>query len=563
MTVEVRALPIGKNNPADRRNSTEETMNIRKPIIIAIALALASSGVARADEVSDLKAQMEAMQKQMDALKARLEQVTTQVEQQKKAQEQQEVKNQQFVRTNPGPGLVFPTGGGGDVTIYGNFDVSLDTTTKGLQGSYAQGGSPVGNMGWMTAISTNLSYIGARGRHPFDPEFNFVWQLEAGIDVSATPGTRASNSNTSDAVNGALFSRNSFVGFTGVDWGGIFIGKQETPYKTSTDRLNPFSGEIGDYRVVMGNTGGDNRVEFAYRAPHAIWYQSPIWSGLGVNFLWSPGQNRSSSGDNPNVGLNNNLASAEGDCAGGNIPGSGALPPSCNDGSFGDLYSVSGTFNYGPLYAAAAYEMHRNVNRSSDTIGFPTTPPEDTQGDPNDVGNETAWKVALQYAFPTKTTIGGIYEKFHRSIPGYLEYQNERQRWGTWLVLTQALTEKDVVAAGWAHASATPGDPGQHNTPGGPDPNNAANMYTVNWKHALDSSVTLYADWAMTVNHTDAHYDLGAGGHAVTTDCHDASQEAAFDATANGGAGGVSGNGPHCFAGGRLQGFSVGVQYRF
>ena len=36
-------------------------MNIRKPIIIAIALALASSGVARADEVSDLKAQMEAM----------------------------------------------------------------------------------------------------------------------------------------------------------------------------------------------------------------------------------------------------------------------------------------------------------------------------------------------------------------------------------------------------------------------------------------------------------------------------------------------------------------------
>jgi len=132
-------------------------MNIRKPIIIAIALALASSGVARADEVSDLKAQMEAMQKQMDALKARLEQVTTQVEQQKKAQEQQEVKNQQFVRTNPGPGLVFPTGGGGDVTIYGNFDVSLDTTTKGLQGSYAQGGSPVGNRTGSSRSSTSRS----------------------------------------------------------------------------------------------------------------------------------------------------------------------------------------------------------------------------------------------------------------------------------------------------------------------------------------------------------------------------------------------------------------------
>jgi hypothetical protein len=34
---------------------------------------------------------------------------------------------------------------------------------------------------------------------------------------------------------------------------------------------------------------------------------------------------------------------------------------------------------------------------------------------------------------------------------------------------------------------------------------------------------------------------------------------AAFDATT----GGVTNGGPHCFAGGRLQGVSVGVGYRF
>ena len=354
--------------------------------------------------------------------------------------------------------------------------------------------------------------------------------------------------------------RRSFIGLAGKDWGGVMLGKQETPYKTSTDRLNPFSGMIGDYRVVMGNTGGDNRVEFGYRAPHAIWYQSPNWSGFSFNTLYSPGQNRSNGGDP--IGANSNLASGEQDCAGGNIPGSGALPPSCNDGSFGNLWSISAAYTWESLYVTGAYEMHKNVNRSSDTIGFPTTPPEDTQGDPNDVADEYAWKIGAQYVFPTKTTIGAVYERFYRPVPSYLQYQNERQRSGYWLVVTQALTEKDVVSAGWAHANSTPGDVGTHNTPGGANPDNSANMYTVAWKHLLDRSTTIYADWAMTVNHPDAHYDLGAGGH-LTTDCHDASQQAAFDPTANGGAGGVTGNGPHCFAGGRLQGVSVGINYRF
>jgi hypothetical protein len=267
--------------------------------------------------------------------------------------------------------------------------------------------------------------------------------------------------------------------------------------------------------------------------------------------MYSPGQNRADD--------NSNLSSAEQDCAGGNIPGSGALPPACTDGAFGDLYSLSLTYTRGPLYILGAYEEHKNVNRVSDTIGFPTTPPEDTQGDPNDVANETAWKVGAQYTFPTQTTVGGIYEKFKRNVPAYLQYQNERQRSGTWLVLSQALTEKDVISAGWAHAGSTPGDPGTHNTPGGANPDNQSNMYTIAWKHMLDRNTTIYADYAMTNNHPDAHYDLGAGGHANTTDCHDASQEAAFDPTT----GGVTGNGPHCFAGGKLQGFSVGVNFRF
>src|ERR1019366_5535510 len=168
-----------------------------------------------------------------------------------------------FLQLKPGDALTFVSFHGGEVTLYGNLDVSFDATTKGLQSDYGDnGGVPLGKMGWQPAIGSNLSYLGLRGKQPLFKDFNFVWQLEAGIDISATPGTKNTTSNNSDAVNGGLFSRDSFLGFSGTSWGSLEIGKRETPYKKSTDRLNPFNGMIGDYRVIMGNTGGDNRVEF-------------------------------------------------------------------------------------------------------------------------------------------------------------------------------------------------------------------------------------------------------------------------------------------------------------
>ena len=520
-------------------------MNNRKILVVACAMAFTASGAAGADVTSDLKPQVDALQRQLEAVKAQLNDVMQQLQKQQQDQQQQKAQQPQggpFIQRKPGDALTFLAPGGGEVTLYGNLDVSVDTTTKGLKSSYDPGGSPVGRTGWMPAIATNLSYVGVRGDHPIQPDFNFVWQLEAGIDISATPGTKNTNSNTSNSVNGALFSRNSFIGLAGKNWGGVMIGKSETPYKTSTDRLNPFSGMLGDYRVIMGNTGGDNRVEFGLRAPHAIWYESPNWSGASFKAMYAPGQNRSND--------NTNIASAEQDCAGGNIPGSGALPPSCNDGAFGNLYSVSGAYIQGPLYITAAYEMHKNVNRTSDLPNL----------DPRDIGDESAVKIGGQYTFPTKTTVNALWERTKRKLPSDLDFQNERTRNNaTWLALTQVLSAKDSVSFGWAHAGKTAGDPGQHNTSGGENPDNSANMYTLAWRHALDKYTTLYADYAMTRNHSDAHYDLGAGGHGVTTDCHDASQLAAFDPTT----GAVTGDGPHCFAGGRLQGASIGLKWVF
>ena len=61
------------------------------------------------------------------------------------------------------------------------------------------------------------------------------------------------------------------------------FGTMYMPYKTSTDRLNPFSGTLGNYSVIMGNTGGDNRIEFGTRMDHVILYNSPTWSGVSFD----------------------------------------------------------------------------------------------------------------------------------------------------------------------------------------------------------------------------------------------------------------------------------------
>lgn len=524
-------------------------MRKQSALTLACAVALAATGPAHAqDATGALRQQIEALQRQLDDMKAQLQKVQGDVEAQKQrpatTPADEERAKAQFLSLAPGPGVNFNVPGGGLVSFYGNLDVSFDYTTKGLKSDYGDnGGVPVGKMGWQPGISTNLSYLGLKGRHPIQPNLDFVWQLEAGIDISATPGTKRTTSNESDAVNGALFSRNSFVGFSGKDWGAVMIGKNETPYKTSTDRLNPFSGMLGDYRVILGNTGGDNRVEFGLRAAHAIWYESPSWSGVSFKAMYSPGQNR----DN----TSSIVASSEPDCTGGNIPGSGALPPTCNDGSFGDLWSTSIAYAAGPLYLTAAYEMHRNVNRTSDLANL----------DPRDVGDETAFKIGGQYAFPTKTQVSLLWERTKRKLPDDLEFQNERSRPdATWLAITQGLTEKDNVSVGWAHAGKSRGFLGVHNTPDDQTTfDNSANMYAAAWRHIVDRYLSLYVDYAATINRADAHYDLGAGGHGVTTDCHDSTPLAAFDPTT----GMVTNTGPHCFSGGHLQGVSAGVDYRF
>ncbi len=522
----------------------------RKPMVRAIAAAvalssIAAAGPARADEQTDreiraLREQIEGLMRRVDEL-SRKEAAT--------AAKQEQIEKRPTTAATVGAGLrTFVQ----EMEFYGNIDLSVDYTTKGIAGFVANNGTdtPVGRVGWLPAISTNLSYLGLRGKHPLGDHLAAVYQLETQIDISATAGTVNTNSNNDSIVKGALTSRDSFLGLAG-DFGAAKIGKSDAPYKKSTARFNPFNGTVGDYAAIMGNTGGDNRVEFGTRFDHAVWYESPKFSGFSFSALYAPGQNRSTD--------NSIQAIGESSCAGGNVPGSGALPYGCNDGSFGNAYSIAGVFDQGPLYVTLAYEMHKDVNRTSDSDGTVVTVGANSFVFDNTVGlgNEHAWKVGAMYRLPTHTTIGGIYEDMRRALPYH--YFDERTRKGYWLLVSQDLSPNDVVHFGWGHANKTPGAPGQHNIETAPDQDNASNMYTGMYRHLIDKQTSWYVVYATQINHRAAHFDLGAGGRANTTDCHDGSQIGAI----NNADGTYSPGGPFCYTGGKLQAISLGLNYRF
>jgi hypothetical protein len=579
---------------------------LAKPMLVALAACAASvafNSVVFADDAQTqaLKDQMRIMQQQMQQLQNQIDALS------KKQAAAPPVAPPPAVAAAQGPAApaAAPAEPKFDKFIkgfFGTLDVSIDDATKGIRGltaysySYAgagpgsgyvnngpKGTQIVGSVGYLGDLSTNKSVLGYRGSHNVaGSDVDFIYQIETQPSITSSPGLNTSYTQQSNVVKGAIGYGDTYVGVQDKNLGKLKIGTTYSPYKSSTDRMNPFSGMLGDYAVVMGNSGGDNRVEFGTRLDHSIWYESPkLMAGtFSFDLLVSPGANRTY----------DNVVQSSGspDCSGGNTPGSGNLPLNCDDGGFGTAYSADLKFEYGGFYATAAWELHHAVNRNSDGIGSNSpyygylvgqgngvsplidwgtyntylneygqnfvnangfTPPYLT-----DIADEWAIKGGVQYVFDFGLAVSGIYEYMHRDLPADMEFQNERQRNGLWFALSQDFSAKDNVSAGWAHAGRTPGDPGgQHNyNPGSTQ--DYANMYTIAWKHRFDKSLYWYLDAADTINHGNAHYDLGAGGRGVTTDCHDGTNTVFND---------YSSAGPTTWGGCHLIGVSTGLNYKF
>jgi predicted porin len=429
-----------------------------------------------------------------------------------------------------------------DFKFYGRVNVSFDVGNQELGSALCLTAAspcptPQGQLRWIPNVASNLSRFGIRGYGDLSGKaFQAVFQIETQVDVAATPGNKSNGNNDTinpgnNAVSGAFAFRNSYVGVAS-PYGALKIGKNDAPYKLVTADFDFLADTPGDYNSIMGNTGGDNRTEFDDRLPHAVWYESPNVYGFRVDAAYSPGQNRF----DDNIGF----AIGENVCAGGN---SGP----CSDGSFGDAWAVSGEWHGYGLKLIAAYELHRQTNRTGDA-GQTTPAGTSVVG----TANEHAWKVGAKYTLAmTGTTVTGIYESMTRNDVASF---NERDRDGFFFSALQKLTPNDEVMGSWAHAGKTLGDPGA-----GPI-DNKADMLAVGVRHWFNPKTTVILSYAHMSNQTGAHYALGPGGHGVTWDCKDG----AGPATANPAPGvGLIGNGTSCITGTSPQAVSLGMTYDF
>src|SRR5438128_6367824 len=248
-----------------------------------------------------------------------------------------------------------------DFTVYGRVNVSYDignqelTTAPCITPPLPARRPRATCAGFTTSPATSLASASGAITTWLAGISRPVFQLEAQVDVTATPGSKPNGSNdtinpANTAVTGALASRNSYVGIA-TPFGALKLGKNDTPYKSVTADFDFLADTPGDYNSIMGNTGGDNRTEFDARLPHAVWYESPDVMGFRLNAIWSPGQNRFED----NIGY----AIGEHACAGGN-----AGPR--NDGSFRYGCGFSAEWLGFGLKLPASHEMHRRTNRTGD-----------------------------------------------------------------------------------------------------------------------------------------------------------------------------------------------------
>ena len=142
-------------------------------------------------------------------------------------------------------------------------------------------------------ITVGTSNWGFRGTEDLTPGLKAVWQLESGfqIDQNSGPG---------------LGARDSKIGLRG-NWGEVFMGQWDTPYKYISLAVNPIrAGYVFDRTAITGNPGmgvpttttqftrigGKADASFDRRVGNSVQYWSPNLGGFTFRLQYQVDEGR-------------------------------------------------------------------------------------------------------------------------------------------------------------------------------------------------------------------------------------------------------------------------------
>lgn len=294
----------------------------------------------------------------------------------------------------------------------------------------------VANKDRSLSVTSNASRIGFKGSEDLGGGLKAIWQIETGV--------------AADEAGGFGSGRNTFVGLSG-GWGTVLAGKHDTPMKLLGRSVDNFGDTLADSRNLLGAGATDGKSMFDLRTDNTIAYISPSFSGLTLIGAYVTDH--------------------------GTSGGGGATFPACATGldcNDRDAYSLSGTYNNGPLMLGLGYERHNTLTGATNTSV-----------------DRTMWRLVGGYTIGD-LKLGAQYE--NGSADTALATA-DRNGWGLFANYTMGAI---VLKANYLSV----GDYEGQNDSG-------AKQYTLGADYMLSKRTTVYALYAKVKNDTSAGFGLG------------------------------------------------------
>lgn len=317
---------------------------------------------------------------------------------------------------------------GSYVEVYGILDVGVATVahslpannalpaginplnTGGMDGNFANRESAMVNGGmqysrWGIKGSEDLGG-GAKAIFTFESGFNplngALTDNSASVlaNAASNGGTANSSSNGAGSVNGQIFGRQAWVGFSEPDWGTVMFGRNYNQIYDVMSAYDPvFKSDIMSPLGFSGTLGGGGGVTENTRIDNSIKYKNQF-GAVNVGALYKLG---ASDGSAPGIGY--------------------ALNVGYEEGAFG----IQGV-----------YEQFRDVGNLGISSGRATVTVYDTE----------AWLLAAKYKFD-KLTVKGGFELYKLRAPSNAP-ATAYDYFGTSAIVGAAGT--DVAAVGYSAA---------------------------------------------------------------------------------------------------------------
>ncbi|MFZ5524868.1 MAG: porin [Pseudomonadota bacterium] len=314
-----------------------------------------------------------------------------------------------------------------EVSISGQANMSIDNVNDGVA---------VGASASAWQLNSNQSRVVLKGSEDLGNGLSAMWQADARISFDTGTNTA-----------GQFFNGNTYVGVKSNDFGTVMLGNLDTPYKTSTRKLDLFFDTAGDNRGSLGGlmSGHDARVG------NVIAYASPDLSGFSVSAATVFG------GENP-------VASS----------------------TKGTVLSLAGTYTMDNIYAALAYQSIKAGTAGTGDLGAGTG----VAGafGLNTLDDEaTAFKVGGGYTMD-QFTVNAVIEMPNEKVGAVTKVETKNTNWQ--IGGKFAVNSSDDVKLAYTHAGAS--------DVGGVKQNDDATQFAVGYDHSMSKATSVYAHYVKT-----------------------------------------------------------------